>query len=280
MDGYGAASQFGGGGFMPAGSQDGGGGAAASPKEKKYGNNQTLRAVTVKQLYDNTANTPDDQYRVDGVDLDNITLVGKIASVQEQSTNLTLMLDDGTGRVELKYWIDNDEAELLAQRKAEWKEGVYVRVHGHLRAFGGEKSIVAFNIRPVTDFNEVTYHGLQVVFQHLHITKGNAISPAEGAGAVPKPEAPSPMQNGFSATNGMNGGGGEGGFSTIQQAVTDALNTPDALAMADGVSLQELSGRLGGRYNITAIKGAADWLCNEGHAYTGADDSHYKSTSC
>ncbi len=42
-----------------------------------------------------------------------ITLVGKIVSVQEQSTNLTLMLDDGTGRVELKYWIDNDEAELV-----------------------------------------------------------------------------------------------------------------------------------------------------------------------
>lgn len=33
-------------------SQDGGGGAGASPKEKKYSNNQSLRAVTVKQLYD------------------------------------------------------------------------------------------------------------------------------------------------------------------------------------------------------------------------------------
>lgn len=40
-----------------------------------------------------------------------VTLVGKILSVQEQATNLTIVLDDGTGRVELKYWIDSDESE-------------------------------------------------------------------------------------------------------------------------------------------------------------------------
>ena len=33
--------------------------------------------------------------------------------------------------------------------------GVYVRVHGHLRVFDGQKSVVAFNMRPITDFNEV-----------------------------------------------------------------------------------------------------------------------------
>lgn len=124
----------------------------------------------------------------------------------------------------------------LAQRKVECQVGVFVRVHGHLRAFSGEKNIVTFNIRPVTDFNEaspraadwltccgqsscrkdvvdpvpvpcrkltptakgdacfaivqVTYHGLQVIFQHLHITKGNAFPPADAT----KAEAPSPMQ--------------------------------------------------------------------------------------
>jgi hypothetical protein len=47
----------------------------------------------------------------------------------------------------------------LQQRKAECRVGVYVRVHGHLRAFGGEKSIYAFNIRPVKDYNEVSGPG-------------------------------------------------------------------------------------------------------------------------
>jgi hypothetical protein len=171
-----------------------------------------------------TANTPDDQFRVDGVDLDNVsaaaamnlaacctclvamhdgrnakglcdcvqvTLVGRLISMQEQATNLTLVLDDGTGQVELKYWIDSDEIELvcpaathvgmfapalqhgecmlsinahhwfvdvvqLQQRKAECRVGVYVRVHGHMREFNGERGIIAFSIRPVTDYNEAS----------------------------------------------------------------------------------------------------------------------------
>ena len=40
---------------------------------------------------------------------------------------------------------------------------------------------------------QLTYHGLQVIFQHLHITKASAMPSGEG-GAAPKPEAPSPMQ--------------------------------------------------------------------------------------
>ncbi len=41
------------------------------------------------------------------------------------------------------------------QRRAEWREGAYVRVHGHVSSVGREKSIVAFNMRLVADFNEV-----------------------------------------------------------------------------------------------------------------------------
>ncbi len=33
--------------------------------------------------------------------------------------------------------------------------GVYVRVHGHLSSVGREKSMVAFNMRLIKDFNEV-----------------------------------------------------------------------------------------------------------------------------
>lgn len=41
------------------------------------------------------------------------------------------------------------------QRRAEWRVGTYVRVHGHLSTVGREKSMVAFNMRLVQDFNEV-----------------------------------------------------------------------------------------------------------------------------
>jgi hypothetical protein len=41
------------------------------------------------------------------------------------------------------------------QRRAEWRAGVYVRVHGHVSNFGRNQEVIAFNIRPITDYNEV-----------------------------------------------------------------------------------------------------------------------------
>ena len=41
------------------------------------------------------------------------------------------------------------------QKTSEWREGVYVRVYGALSEFEGNFRILAFNVRKVTDFNEV-----------------------------------------------------------------------------------------------------------------------------
>lgn len=41
------------------------------------------------------------------------------------------------------------------QHRAEWRVGVYVRAHGHVNHFNREKMLVAFNIRLITDHNEV-----------------------------------------------------------------------------------------------------------------------------
>ena len=97
------------------------------------------------------------------------------------------------------------------QKMSEWREGVYVRVYGALSEFEGNFRILAFNVRKVTDFNEVrslsasksqssacralldainmceqtrlslesyaaqvTYHNLQAIFQHAHLSKGGA----------------------------------------------------------------------------------------------------------
>lgn len=44
----------------------------------------------------------------------------------------------------------------MAQRKADWRVGVYVRVHGHLRSFENKKSMVVFSLKTINDFNEVS----------------------------------------------------------------------------------------------------------------------------
>lgn len=64
-----------------------------------------------------------------------ITLVGKIVSMQEQATNLSMVLDDGTGTVDLKYWIDSDETEMVRLFVPAMKE-----VCGH----GAKRSLTEF----------------------------------------------------------------------------------------------------------------------------------------
>lgn len=63
------------------------------------------------------------------------------------------------------------QANSLEQKKAELRPGTYVRVYGSLKHYQGYR-ITAFAVRPIHDFNELTHHNLQAVFQHLHLLKG------------------------------------------------------------------------------------------------------------
>lgn len=53
-----------------------------------------------------------------------------------------------------------------------FRENTYVRVFGHLKSFKeNSRSLIAFGLSPVTDFNEITYHMLDVVHSHLALSK-------------------------------------------------------------------------------------------------------------
>ena len=59
------------------------------------------------------------------------------------------------------------------QTMSEWREGVYVRVYGALSEFEGKFRILAFNVRKVTDFNEVRFNvviamGIEVSQSCMH----------------------------------------------------------------------------------------------------------------
>jgi hypothetical protein len=50
-----------------------------------------------------------------------------------------------------------------------------VRVIGHLRSFMSKRNVMAFRIIPITDFNELTMHFLEVIHAHLYNTRGPAV---------------------------------------------------------------------------------------------------------
>lgn len=198
------ASQFAGGGFIPS---PGAAGNSPGVKAGGAGKNDSLTPVTVKHLNDALAASQDDAIRIDGEDLQALTLVGKVTHFADSSTMLQYTVDDGTGKVEVRFWLDDEEGGGVSDIQV----GTYVRVYGNLRSFQGQRNIVAFQIRPVTDFNEVTFHLLETIFVHLKRMKGGGGEPTTPSMKFNPNHAAATYQTPVPAYNGGGGGAAGGG---------------------------------------------------------------------
>ncbi|KAI2711772.1 hypothetical protein CBS147354_8156 [Penicillium roqueforti] len=177
-----SSSFGGGGGFMP--------GEANSPAGGKTGDrdNKTLRPVTAKQVLDASQPFPEAPFQIDGADVANVLLMGQIRNISSQSTNVTYKIDDGTGEVEVKKWVDSatadsmdtDDGKAPADGKTEVELNGHARVFGSIKSFGNKRYIGAHSVRPLTDINELHTHLLEATAVHLFFTRG----PPGGGGAA------------------------------------------------------------------------------------------------
>lgn len=169
-----------GGGTRPGGSQDSG-----------------LQPLTVKMISQATQRPGDDIFYIDGVDVNNVTLVGMVHNKEERNIDTSFFLDDSTGRIQVKRWIDGQDSHEFTEMQAV-KNGMYVRVHGHLRTFQNKLHVVAFSVRPITNFNELTFHFLEVIYVHL----SNMQTRVPAMGPAPTPASMSTYeQTGFYNNN-------------------------------------------------------------------------------
>lgn len=122
--------------------------------------------VTLKQL--SSSRGGDEVYRVDDVELHTVKLVGTISQFHDETTNYSFKINDGTGEIDCKKWKDNDSPSIFNALR----EGQTARVVGTIREFAGRSHLLVYNVVPVTNFNEVTHHILDVIFTHLQNTKG------------------------------------------------------------------------------------------------------------
>jgi len=259
-------------------------------EQKGYGGKSAVRAVTVKQLGGADFDDATESFVVSGEAVQDVTLVGKIVSVEEKSTHAEYGVCDGTGRVTVRSYINSDDGAEEKQR-AELRQGRYARVFGKFRTQAGEKCVSAHSMRPVTDFNEVTYHLLEAVYTHLDALKrqgysfdqaGNPVTGAPGgvtgasAGAAP----------GAFVGGGGGGGGAGGGGAPMAGApggaveeVNQLFMTPAAIASAEGLSFDHVVQRLGNKYSREDLKRHIEELCDQGLLYSTNDDHHWKTTN-
>ena len=60
---------------------------------------------------------------------------------------------------------------MAEERRAECRQGAYVRVIGQVRTYQDTLHILAHDVRPVTDFNEITHHFLECIYRHCQNKK-------------------------------------------------------------------------------------------------------------
>lgn len=210
---------------------------------------------------------PDANFIIDTAEASTVTLVGQVQSVTPQHTNITYKIDDGTGLIEVKQWIDSDaaESENPATKKVQPQEGQYIRVAGKLKDFNGKRHVGAHMIRVVEDYNEVNYHLLESAVVHLYFTRG----PPNAGGDATKQE---------NGNGGMfvEGGHGDGMQSkkTLPRLTANTRKVYNLLESApqsnEGLHVSDIAQRVG--LPQSEVFKAGDELLAEGLIFTTVDD--------
>ena len=147
-------------------------------KESKY-KDKMLIAVTVKQILQAEAGDTGDSVKIDGQTPSTVKICGTIESVEKHTTQIVYMINDTTGTIKCIHYIEKQEGESAA-KFADCKEGSFVRVVGVARNPQTDPNILVYSMGVVADFNEVTYHMLEVIYCHNYALKG----PPPGAAAA------------------------------------------------------------------------------------------------
>jgi replication factor A2 len=195
-----------------------------------------------------------------------VTFVGQIRSISTQATNITYKLDDGTGLIEVKQWVDPDAPADSA--KSLLQENTYVRVFGRLKPFNNKRHVGAHVLRPVTDFNEINTHLLEATYVHLYFTRGppETLQSAGGAGGANSMFVESSGSGG--AANGGVGGKPLPHMSATAKRVFTLLQS--APQNNEGLHVQNIAAQLGLPAND--VFKAGDELLGLGIIYTTVDD--------
>ncbi|GMH36144.1 hypothetical protein BSKO_04012 [Bryopsis sp. KO-2023] len=158
----GGASQFGGGGFLPLPSQ----GDGERPTQQQKQGNQTMRALTFAQILKAVEENGEkmESLVIDGSEVKEVKSVCQIMDIQDTHAYTQFRVDDSTGMMLVRQFKGNQLAELHVHN--------YVEVFGHLRTVDSTWCLMAYSIRPVSDYNMVHHHFLEVIHQHLQFTRG------------------------------------------------------------------------------------------------------------
>ncbi|KQK00456.1 replication protein A 32 kDa subunit B [Brachypodium distachyon] len=258
-----SSTLFSGGGFMPSQATNTPEGSSSFPRTR---NAQTLLPVTVKQLMD-ACQINDDRssFAVNGTELSTVRLVGRMLNKTERVTDVSFILDDCTGRIDVNRW-ENETSD--TNEMNEVKNGDYVIVNGCLKGFQGKRHVNAYSVRLVTNYNDITHHFLYCIYVHLDLSKSkrqlNAKTGTLNQAPVPNNQAPTSSASGNSTG------------TELSKLVMSVFHDPVLINVEHGVSVQQVADRL--KLSEELARSTVQELVDLGNLYSTIDDNHYKST--
>ncbi|GLB34890.1 putative replication protein A, subunit RPA32 [Lyophyllum shimeji] len=251
----------GGGGFLQGGSPYSASGSPSGGRNKEA--SHSLRPLTVAQLLKATQAHADAEWTVDEAEIGQVTIVGQVVTIQSQTTNCVYWIDDGTGRIEARHWVDSTSEE----DSAKWggiEETKYVRVTGTLKTFGNKRYINATHIRGATDPHELYFHILEAITITLMVDRGSssaASASGAAASAYTSPQAVSSAPDEYSH------------LPPLQQKIIRFISAQPR--SDEGVHVSSIARATGTQGDAEKISDALDKLMDEGLVYSTIDDSHF-----
>jgi len=258
----------GGGGFLTSGSP---GSANGSPGGMGRRNEaqHSLRPVTIGQLKKATQAHTDAEWMIENDEIGQVTVVAQVVSIQIQTTNSVYWLDDGSGRIEARHWMDASNPEDM-EKWGGIVENTYVRVTGNLKMFGSKRYINVQHIRPSTNALEVYFHFGDAMTTNLIIARG--MPPGPGQTAQQNAAATSGTGASAYATQSRAPTSQFAGLPPLQRNIMEFLVGQPA---NDGVHVGAIARAVQGG-DAAQISAALDALMDDGHVYTTLDDSHFQ----
>ena len=267
----------GGGGGFSSNDNNYGGGSQGSPdkKSRRSYDEQTLIPVTISMTFKarpDSSGGDDTLTLEDGRPLHSVKIIGAVRNADIQSTNIMFTLEDGTGALDVKQWLDDNDSDVIAERKKKnAKEGIYVKVIGQIKDYDGKKQLVANSVHPLSSGDELTRHLLEVMYSAEKFKRADSIVSAP---------IMQPMQNnnGMAFNNNNSGvqpkmeGGNTG--AAIKERVLQILrdNGNDS---EEGVSIVRCIEGLTD-FPEADIRQAVESLSEEGVVYSTIDENFFK----
>nr|XP_043618141.1 replication protein A 32 kDa subunit A-like [Erigeron canadensis] len=260
---------------------EGGSQIANSPASAANRDTNGIVPLTIKQISEASQSGDDkSNFVLSGADIVNVSVVGMVFNIVERNSYVTFTVDDATGKLECKRWLNEPYDKMQIE---EIQEGIYVHVDGHLKSFKGDKHIDVFSVRPVTNFDEITFHFIASIHNHVRTLKaqniqGNGTTLSENIDSNPN----TPIQKG---ANGLKSNLSSqlsvpfnvDGLKGYDQMVLAYLQIPANYGNEKGIHTDELAQKL--KLPQNKIMESIRTLEDEGMIYSTIDEFHYKATS-